>query len=123
VTPSPDIPEKEIRERCLKILSAAVEEVRRLGHSYIGAEHLFIAATRNENGPTCKLLRRAELNPREVRNEIRREIGTGDGPLTDVLPFTPRTEMVLSLAIFLAEQDERKEVSENHLLMALLQEG
>jgi len=40
-----------------------------------------------------------------------------------VLPFTPRIEMVLSLAIFLAEQDEAYEIGENHLLMALLQEG
>lgn len=123
MTPSPDIPEKEIRERCAKILSAAAEEARRLGHNFIGTEHLFIAATRNETGPTCGLLRRADLNPREVRNEIRREVGTGEGPQSDVLPFTPRTEMVLSLAIFLAEQDESSEISEGHLLMALLQEG
>jgi len=123
VTPSPDIPEKEIRERCSKILNAAAEEARRMGHNYIGTEHLFMAATRNEEGPTCNLLYRAELNPREVRNEIRREIGTGEGPQLDVLPLTPRTEMVLSLSIFLAEQDDVREVSEGHLLMALLQEG
>jgi ATP-dependent Clp protease ATP-binding subunit ClpC len=123
VTPSPDIPEKEIRERCSKILTASAEEARRLGHNYIGTEHLFIATTRNESGPTCNLLRRAELNPREVRNELRREIGTGEGTLSEVLPLTPRTEMVLSLAIFLAEQEEGHEVDESHLLMALLQEG
>jgi ATP-dependent Clp protease ATP-binding subunit ClpC len=123
VTPSPDIPEKEIRERCAKILTAAAEEARRLGHNFIGTEHLFIAATRNEAGPTCNLLRRAGLNPREVRNEIRREVGTDEGPQDVVLPLTPRSEMVLSLAIFLAEQEENREIGENHLLMALLQEG
>ncbi|GAB4529214.1 MAG: ATP-dependent Clp protease ATP-binding subunit [Anaerolineae bacterium] len=123
MTPSPDIPEKEIRERCGKVLAAAAEEARRLGHNYIGTEHLFIAATRNDSGPTATLLRRAGLNPREVRNEIRREVGAGEGPIGDVLPFTPRTEMVLSLAIFLAEQDENREVGESQVLMALLQEG
>ncbi len=123
MTPSPDIPEKEIRERCSTILTMAAEEARRLGHNYIGTEHLFIAVTRNENGPTTNLLRRAGLNPRAIRNEIRREVGTGGGLLGDVLPLTPRTEMILSLGIFLAEQDEENEVGENHLLMALLQEG
>lgn len=123
MTPSPDIPEKEIRERCSQILAMAAEEARRLGHSYIGTEHLFIAMTRNENGPTCALMRRAGMNPREVRNEIRREVGTGEGPQSEVLPITPRSEMVLSLAIFLAEQDEAQDVGENHVLMALLQEG
>ncbi|MDX1995435.1 MAG: ATP-dependent Clp protease ATP-binding subunit [bacterium] len=123
MTPSPDIPEKEIRERCSMILMGAAEEARRLGHNYIGTEHLFIAATRNEQGPTYALLRRAGFNPKDVRNEIRREIGMGEGPQGDVLPLTPRSEMVLSLAIFLAEQDKQHEVTENHLLMALLQEG
>ncbi len=120
---SPDIPENELRERCSAILNAAAEEARRLGHNYIGTEHVFIAATRTEQGPTSDLLRRAGFNPRHIRNEIRREIGTADGPLDEVLPLTPRTEMVLSLAIFLAEQDEEFEVKETHMLMALLQEG
>jgi ATP-dependent Clp protease ATP-binding subunit ClpC len=122
VTPSPDIPEKELREKCTAILSASADEARRLGHNYIGTEHLFIAATRND-GPTSQLLKRAGLSPRQVRNEIRREIGTSDGPLSDVLPLTPRTAMVLSLAIFLAEQDNQEHVHEEHMLMALLQEG
>ncbi|TVR20489.1 MAG: ATP-dependent Clp protease ATP-binding subunit [Anaerolineaceae bacterium] len=120
---SPEIPEKEIRERCGHILKAAAEEARRLGHDYIGTEHLFIALTRGEQGITCGLLRRAELNPREVRNEIRREIGRGEGNLSQVLPMTPRTEMVLSLAVFLADQDEVVQAMDNQILMALLQEG
>ena len=49
VTPSPDnIPEKEIRYKCTTILSQSADEARRLGHNYIGTEHLFIAATRND---------------------------------------------------------------------------
>ncbi len=123
MTPSPDIPEKEIRERCADLLQAAAEEARKLGHNYIGTEHLFIAGTRTEQGATNRLLRRAGLNPREVRNEIRREIGTGEGIKSQVLPLTPRTEMVLSLSIFLADQDEATTVGEGHMLMALLQEG
>jgi ATP-dependent Clp protease ATP-binding subunit ClpC len=122
LTPSPDIPEKEIREKCQATLVQAAEEARKLGHNYIGTEHLFIAMTRDESSETCKLLRRADLNPRQVRNEIRREIGTSDDIVSDVLPLTPRSAMVLSLAVFLAEQDTL-EVSEEHILMALLQEG
>ena len=51
------------------------------------------------------------------------EIGSGEGAALDVLPLTPRSEIVLSLAIFLAEQENLEEVSESHLLLALLQEG
>lgn len=122
MSPSPDIPEKEIRERCGRLINQAADESRRLGHNFIGTEHLFIAATRND-GPTSQLLKQAGYNPRQVRNEIRREIGTSDGPLSEVLPLTPRSAMVLSLAIFLAEQDNEAEVQEEQMLMALLQEG
>lgn len=123
MTPPPDIPEKEIRSRCEWLLNAATEEAQRLVHSYIGAEHLFIAMTKAENGPAAKLLRQAGLNPRHVRNEIRREIGTGEGSGTDPLPLTPRAEIILSLAIFFVERDENEDVDEAHVLLALLQEG
>lgn len=123
MTPSPDIPEKEIRERCATILKVAAEEARKLGHNFIGTEHIFIAMTRNDQGATAQLLRRAGLNPREVRNEIRREVGTGSGIISDVLPITPRAEIVLSLAIFLSEPVDDSEVTEAQMLMALLQEG
>jgi ATP-dependent Clp protease ATP-binding subunit ClpA len=125
LTPSPDIPEKELRERCVTLLGAAADEARRLGHNYIGVEHLFMACTRNERGPTSDLLRRAGLDPRQVRNELRREIGSGEGKLMQVLPLTPRTEIILALAIFLADRSEstNDEIDESHLLMAILQEG
>jgi len=122
VTPSPDIPEQEIREKCGDLLSPAAEEARKLGHNFIGTEHLFIAATRRE-GATAQFLRRAGFNPRQVRNAIRREIGTLESPVGEVLPLTPRTAIVLSIAIFLAGQDKSDEVREEHVLMALLQEG
>ncbi len=123
MTPPPDIPEKEIRKRCAGLLSAAAEEARRLGHNYLGTEHIFIASTKIEDGATAGLLRRAGLNPRQVRNEIRREIGTGEGSLDEVLPLTPRAEMVLSLAIFIADREESEDVDEAHILLAMMQEG
>lgn len=123
MTPSPDIPEDEIRERCMTILNGAAREAQKLTHNYIGVEHLFMATTRNETGPVSRLLFRAGLTPHAVRREIRRDIGQGEGPLDDVLPLTPRAAMILSLAIFLAERDEEDDVSEAHFLMALLQEG
>lgn len=120
---SPDIPEKEMRERSATILAKAAEEARRLRHNYIGTEHLFIAISKNKDGATATLLKRAGLKPMEVRNIIRMEIGNGEGATHNVLPLTPRSEIVLSLAIFLAEQEEKREISESHLLLALLQEG
>lgn len=123
MTPHPDIPEREIRERCAAVIQPAADEALRLKHNYIGVEHLFIAATKNEDGSTARLLRSAGYNPRRVRNEIRREIGMGENEIDEVLPLTPRAMMVLSLSIFLAERDSQEDVDETHVLLAIMQEG
>jgi ATP-dependent Clp protease ATP-binding subunit ClpC len=84
---------------------------------------MFIALTKIEGGSAQRMLDRAGLNARIVRNAIRQEIGTGDGSLDQVLPLTPRALMVLSLAIFLAERDDADDVTEDHIVLAILQEG
>ncbi len=119
---SPEMPENEIREKCREILSRAADEARRLRHNYIGVEHIFMALTRDDRGDTAHLLRRASLSPHRVRREIRSEIGMADDHPSEVLPLTPRCAMVLSIAIFLADQNT-SEVSERNILMAILQEG
>jgi ATP-dependent Clp protease ATP-binding subunit ClpC len=123
VTQPPDIPEKELRARCAGLITVATEEAQRLAHPYLGVEHLFIAMTKIDTGATARLLRAAGLNARHIRNEIRKEIGTGEGGGEPPYPLTPRAEMVLSLAIFLVDREESEEVDEAHVLLAILQEG
>ncbi len=123
-TPPLDIPEKELRARCANFLAAAAEEARQLRHPFIGVEHMVIAMTKNEAGATARLMRQSGLTPRNVRAELRREIGKGDGSsLSEVLPLTPRLVMVLQIALFIADRDESDEVQESHLLLAVLEEG
>lgn len=127
---SPEISEQEIRERCGALLRAATDEaVHRLHHNYLGAEHLFIALTQIEAGATQRLLAAANLDPRTVRNEIRREAGANDsdiGYFVDELPFTPRAYRILADAVNIADEhgiDGEDSVLESHLLLALLREG
>jgi len=120
---TPDFPEHELRERCRAILTLASEEARRMAHDYIGVEHVFIALTREEDSLTSSLLLKAGHNPREVRAQIRTEVKQGDGTLDRELPMTQRLQMALSLALLFAESDRVFQPSEQHLLMAMLQEG
>ena len=121
---TPEISEAEIRERCSALLSAAFEEVTRLHHNYIGTEHLFNAITRAEHSLTHRLLLSAGLDPRTVRNEVRREVGPGDDEDTNPQPpLTPRAYRVLAMATYYADDYNADVVGEAHLLLALLQEG
>ncbi len=118
-----DISEQEIRERCRVLLEAAIHESIRLRHNYIGTEHLFNALTQLSGSVTAHLLRTSGLDPREVRNAIRREVGVGDDVVGQHPPLTPRLHRILALAIYMADDSGQTHVSEAQALLALLQEG
>lgn len=118
-----DISEHEIRKRCGPLLEGAIQEATRLRHNYIGTEHLFNALTRLPNGITAQLLVEAGLEPRQIRNLIRREVGAGDDAVSEWPPLTPRAHRILAMAVYLADDADERYVSEPHVLIALLQEG
>lgn len=118
-----DISEQEIRKRCGPLLEGAIEEAARLRHNYIGVEHLFNALTRIPGSTVARLLLEMGLEPREIRNLIRREVGAGDDIVSDTPPLTPRAHRVLAMAVYLADDSGDRFVTEEQLLLALLQEG
>lgn len=118
-----DISEQEIRKRCGPLLEGAIEEATRLRHNFIGTEHIFNALTRIPGSPATRMLMETGLEPREVRNTIRREVGAGDDMVSDSPPLTPRSHRVLAMAVYLADDAGDRFVTEEQLLLALLQEG
>lgn len=123
MTLPPEISEQEIRERCQHLLSLATDEAIRLEHNYIGTEHLFIALTKIEGGRTRRLLTDAGLDPAAVRLAVREAAGRGSDHPAEPIPLTPRSRLVLSLAIYAADDEDEDAVTEEHLLLALLKEG
>ncbi len=68
------------------VLEYAVDEARRLGHHYIGTEHILLALVRNE-GTALEALRRLGVTPDEVRRNTRRmlqESSTSSAPAAQV---------------------------------------
>jgi ATP-dependent Clp protease ATP-binding subunit ClpC len=118
-----DISEQEIRKRCGPLLEGAIEEATRLRHNYIGTEHLFNGLARNPDGLAAHMLLESGLEPRDVRNLIRREVGAGDDSVSEWPPLTPRAHRVLAMAVYLADDAGDRFVTEEQLLLALLQEG
>ncbi|MEW6578624.1 MAG: ATP-dependent Clp protease ATP-binding subunit [Chloroflexota bacterium] len=118
-----DISEQEIRKRSSPLLEGAIQEAARLRHNYIGTEHLFNAMTRLPGSITARLLVESGMEPRTIRNLIRREIGAGDDAVSESPPLTPRAHRVLAMAVYLADDAGERFVSEQQVLIALLQEG
>jgi ATP-dependent Clp protease ATP-binding subunit ClpC len=55
-----------------KVLELAVEEARRLGHHYIGTEHLLLGLVRQPEGVAVDVLKRLGISPEEIKRHTRR---------------------------------------------------
>jgi ATP-dependent Clp protease ATP-binding subunit ClpC len=55
-----------------QVLQYAIEEARRMGHHYIGTEHLLLGLVRQGEGVGIEVLRRLGISPEQVRRQTRR---------------------------------------------------
>jgi ATP-dependent Clp protease ATP-binding subunit ClpC len=55
-----------------QVLQLAIEEARRMGHHYIGTEHLLLGLVRQGEGVAIDVLRRLGVTPEQVRRQTRR---------------------------------------------------
>ncbi len=55
-----------------QVLQLAIEEARRMGHHYIGTEHLLLGLVRQGEGVGIEVLRRLGITPEQVRRQTRR---------------------------------------------------
>ena len=100
-----------------QVLEFAVEEARRLGHHYIGTEHILLALVRVE-GMAMDVLRRLGVTPDQIRRQTRRVLNesasapTPAGPAQPARPGQPgqKTPLVDQLATDLTSKAEEKKL-------------
>jgi ATP-dependent Clp protease ATP-binding subunit ClpC len=55
-----------------KVLELAVDEARRMGHHYIGTEHLLLGLVRHSEGVAMDVFREMKISPDEIRRQTKR---------------------------------------------------
>src|SRR5512134_114675 len=95
-----------------QVLEYAVEEARRMGHHYIGTEHLLLGLVRYGEGVALDVLRKLGITPEQIRRQTRRVLqessasrrtspgatGTGEAKPAKQEQQKPKTPMVDQLA-------------------------
>ncbi|NDJ35108.1 MAG: ATP-dependent Clp protease ATP-binding subunit [Chloroflexi bacterium] len=71
-----------------KVLELAVDEARRMGHHYIGTEHLLLALIRYNEGVAIDVLKALNISPDDIRKQTRRILQ--DSPSARPSPPAPR---------------------------------
>jgi ATP-dependent Clp protease ATP-binding subunit ClpC len=68
----PSLTQPALTPRTKRVIELAVDEARRLGHHYIGTEHLLLGLVREGEGVAVDVLRRLGAPPEKIREEVNR---------------------------------------------------
>ncbi|MCE1245734.1 MAG: ATP-dependent Clp protease ATP-binding subunit [Firmicutes bacterium] len=110
-------------EKSETLLKAAEQLSYKLGHYYVGCEHMFLSVLDNENW-LSRALTKEGADADGIRQNILELAGPGDEePLWTGLITTPRYKRVLKLAEKEAELQKSVRVQPNHLISAICREG
>lgn len=60
-----------------RVLELAIEEAQKMGHHYIGTEHLLLGLVRQDEGVAMDVLRRLGVTPEQIRRQTRRVLQEG----------------------------------------------
>ena len=105
------------------VLKYAKEEAVRLGHSYVGSEHLLLGMIRLEAGLGVKIMDIYDCNLDDMRAMIEDMIKSSGGTMTlGHLPLTRRAERILRNAYNEAAALGDSVADDEHLLLAMLKE-
>ena len=111
-------------ERFKKVLQYAREEAARLGHSYIGTEHLLLGIIREGTGNAIEIMKLASVDPQNVRRTIEDMLDAGETTyFLGHIIMTARANKAIEQSANEAKDLGLQRIGTEHLLLAMIREG
>lgn len=105
------------------VIQYSREEALRLGHDYIGTEHLLFGLLLEGEGIAIEILNNLGCDLDELKKAIEDAVRTtGDTMTVGDIPLTKRAEKILKMAYIEAEKYKSDVTGTEHLLLALVRE-
>jgi len=115
--------EGNFSNRVQDVIRLSREEALRLGHDYIGTEHLLLGIIREGEGIAVKILRNLGVDLYKLKKAIEDTVRTAGGTLTiGNIPLTKQAEKVLKITYLEAKLYKSDVIGTEHLLMSLLRD-
>jgi len=117
--------EAKFSNRVKEVISLSREEALRLGHDYIGTEHLLLGMVREGEGVAISLLKKLGVSLEELRNELERSTrGTATNNVKNLanIPLTKQSEKVLKITYLEAKIFKSQLIGTEHLLLSILRD-
>ena len=117
--------EAKFSNRVKEVISLSREEALRLGHDYIGTEHLLLGMIREGEGVAVSILKKLGIPMDELRNAIERAVkGTANHNVKNManIPLTRQSEKVLKITYLEAKIFKSQLIGTEHLLLSILRD-
>ena len=117
--------EAKFSDRVKEVISLSKEEALRLGHDYIGSEHLLLGIIREGEGTAVGLLKKMGVVLEELRETIEKTTrGTATGNVKNLsnIPLTRQSEKILRITQLETKVFKSEKVETEHLLLAILRD-
>ena len=115
--------EGNFSNRVQDVIRLSREEALRLGHDYIGTEHLLLGIIREGEGIAVKILRNLGGDLYKLKKAIEDTVRTSGGTLTiGNIPLTKQAEKVLKITYLEAKLYKSDVIGTEHLLLSLLRD-
>jgi ATP-dependent Clp protease ATP-binding subunit ClpC len=106
-----------------KAIRLAQEVAAKMGHGYVGSEHLLAGLVREGEGIAYQVLSGLGVESDSLEKKIVELMGKGSGSETVPQGLTPRTKRIIEMAFQVAAQLGQNYVGTEHLLAGLVAEG
>src|SRR3954465_6359929 len=116
--------EAKFSPRVKDVIQYSREEALRLGHDYIGTEHLLLGLIRDGDGVAIKLLKELTVDTAKLRRSVEDAVkGTiGTNVHIGSIPLTKQAEKVLKITYLEAKIFKTDIIGTEHLLLSILRD-
>jgi ATP-dependent Clp protease ATP-binding subunit ClpC len=115
--------EGNFSNRVQDVIRLSREEAIRLGHDYIGTEHLLLGIIREGEGIAVKILRNLGADLYKIKKAIEDTVRSSGSTLTiGNIPLTKQAEKVLKITYLEAKLYKSDVIGTEHLLLSLLRD-
>ncbi len=115
---------EKFTDRARKVINLARQEAERLGHEFIGTEHILLGLVKEGSGVAANVLENLGVDLEKIRLEVEKYVSSPGETISasSSLPFTPKAKKVLELAMEEARNLEHNYIGTEHLLLGVLRE-
>ncbi|MEY2830579.1 MAG: ATPase domain protein, partial [Bacteroidota bacterium] len=115
--------EAKFSPKVKEVINYSREEALRLGHDFIGTEHLLLGLIRDGDGMAIKILKSLKVDIAELRRNVENSVKdkvSHASPNVNNLPLTKQAEKVMKLAMLEAKAHRSEMIGTEHLLLSIL---